>query len=99
MIEVFKITHGLYDADVTAGFLQVQEDPKTRSHKYSIFKRHSYLNMGKLSFTNRVVDQWNNLPDSVVQSETVQSFESRLDKLWKESESEVMYDHDCDIFS
>ena len=95
MIEVFKITHGLYDGDVTAGFLQEQKDSITRGHKYSLFKRHSNLNMRKFSFANRVVDQWNNLPDSVVHAETVQSFESRLDKLWKESE--VMYDHDCDV--
>ena len=95
MIEIFKITHGLYDGDVTAGFLQVQEDHKTRGHKYSLFKRHSNLNMRKFSFTIRVVDQWNNLPDSVVHAVTVQSFESRLDKLWKESE--VMYEHDCDM--
>ena len=60
-----------------------------------VIKRHDNLNMRKFSFTNRVVDQWNNLPDSVVHDETVQSFESRLDKLWKESQ--VMYDHDCDV--
>ena len=36
MIEVFKITHGLYDGDVTAGFLQVQEDSKTRDHEYIV---------------------------------------------------------------
>ena len=95
MIEVFKITHGLYYGDVTAGFLQEQKDSITRGHKYSLFKRQSNLNMRKFSFANRVVDQWNNLPDSVVHAKTVQSFESRLDKLWKESE--VMYDHDCDV--
>ena len=42
-----KITHGLYDGDVTAGFLQVQEDSKTKDHKYSLFKRHSNLNMSR----------------------------------------------------
>ena len=53
--------------------------------------------MTKFSFTNKVLDQWNNLPDSVVTAETVQSFESRLDELWKDSE--VMHHHDCDILS
>ena len=90
-----EITHGLCDGDVTAGFLQVQQDSKTRGHKYSLFKRHPNLNMRKFSFTNRVVDQWNNLADSVVQAETVRSFETKLDKVWKESK--VMYVHDCDV--
>ena len=94
-LPIIKITHGLYDRGVAAGFLPVQDDSKSRGHKYSLSKRDSNLNTRILSFTNRVVDQWNNLPDSVMQAETVQSFESRLDKLWKESE--VMYDNDCDV--
>ena len=52
MIEVFKITHRLYDGYVTAGFLQEQKDSKTRGHKYSLSKKHSNLNMWKFSFTN-----------------------------------------------
>ena len=62
--------------------LQVQEDSKTRGHKYRSFERQSNLNMRKFSFTDRIVDQWNNLPDSVVKAQTVQSFESRVDRLW-----------------
>ena len=59
MIEVFKITHGLYDADVTAGFLQVQEDPKTWSHKYCIFKRHSWSH-NTVSSKDTVTSTWGN---------------------------------------
>ena len=95
MIDVFKFTHGLHDRGIAAGFLPVQDDSKSRGHKYSLFIKDSNINTRILSFTNRVVDQWNNLPDSVMQAETVQSFESRLDKMWKESE--VMCDDDCDV--
>ena len=98
MIETFKITHDLYDKDVTAGFLpMVPQDSITRGHRYTIFKRNFNLNIRKNSFTYRIVDQWNHLPESVVTANTVRSFEHRLDKMWKQSAPEVMYDHEINI--
>ena len=39
--------------------------------------------MRKFAFAHRVVDVWNDLPSTVVEAETVYSFEARLDKAWK----------------
>jgi len=38
----------------------------------------------KTSFTNRIVNVWNSLPDTVVMSEMVlvNKFKNRLDKIW-----------------
>ena len=36
--------------------------------------------MAKYSFGNRVVNDWNSLPDSVVQATSVDAFKGRLDR-------------------
>ena len=36
--------------------------------------------LGQIFFSNRVVDAWNELPQYVVDTETVNSFKARLDK-------------------
>ena len=100
MIEVFKITHGLYDRDVVKGFLPVRDKSDdanvlTRGHKYTLYKRHSNLNLRKFNFTYRVTDQWNCLPDHVVKCKTVRAFEAKLDSIWRDTD--VMYDHECDL--
>ena len=97
MIETFKITHDLYDKEVTTDFLPMKKDKITRGHKYSLIKRDWNLNIRKNSFTYRIVDQWNNLPDSVVASKTVKCFESRLDKMWKSNKPEVVFNPDCNV--
>ena len=98
MIEAFKITHGLYDTDVTDGFLpMVPQDSITRGHEFSIVKRPHNVNIRKNSFAFRIVDQWNHLPRSVVMVGTVKSFEHELDSMWKRSAPEVMFDWECDV--
>ena len=95
MIEVFKITHGLYDESVSTELL-VKQHSITRGHPYSLYKRHCRLDLRKYSFCNRVVDQWNVLPEHVVNVDTVMSFERALDKLWMGTD--VMYCPETNLF-
>jgi hypothetical protein len=44
--------------------------------------RKSRRNLRKFSFTNRIVDLWNTLPQSVIDAKDVRQFEIRLDKYW-----------------
>ena len=46
-------------------------------------QKRSRLDVRKYSFCMRVVDSWNQLPPSVVEAETVNAFERRLDRHWK----------------
>jgi len=39
-------------------------------------------NLHKYFFSNRVIQTWNSLPDSVVASSTIDSFNNNLDKFW-----------------
>ncbi len=91
MIETYKIMTGIYDPDVTPGLFELASTDRTRGNRYKIIKKNCRLNIRKYSFTHRVVDIWNNLPDRVVTAKTVKSFENRLDKLW--SNQDIKYDH------
>ena len=55
----------------------------TRGHHLKIFKGRCRLNIKQNSFIHRCTDVWNSLPQSVVEAPSVQSFEGKLDKLWK----------------
>ena len=52
-------------------------DSKVRGHTYKIV--FTWL-LEKNFSSNRVVDAWNELPQYVVDAETVNSFKARLDK-------------------
>ena len=82
MIETYKIHTGKYDPEVS-NFIKLREDSYTRGHKYKIYKYRPRLNVRKYSFCMRIVDQWNSLPSSVVDAKSVNSFERRLDRLWR----------------
>ncbi len=85
MIETFKIITNIYDPDCTEGVFQLREIDTTRGHSKKIFKKNKF-SMMKYSFPNRVVNNWNDLPEWVVLAATVMQFESRLDRAWSEQE-------------
>jgi len=49
----------------------------------------------KYSFTIRIVNLWNSLPENVVSANTVKTFKNRLDKFW--SGQELVYDYKADL--
>ena len=55
-------------------------DSKVRGHTYKIVKNSFRLDVRKTFYSNRVVDAWNELPQYVLDAETVNSFKERLDK-------------------
>ena len=58
MIEMFKLTHGIYDKEVVEGFLDIRPS-RARGHLYNVYKRglDKGLNVRKFSFIDRVTDQ------------------------------------------
>ncbi|KAK3091034.1 hypothetical protein FSP39_016640 [Pinctada imbricata] len=97
MIETYKITSGIYDREVTEGFLKKDQGTRTRGHSEKLQKGHCRLNLRKYSFTNRIVDTWNSLPQYVISSKSVKSFEANLDKHWENID--VKYDYNASITS
>ena len=59
---------------------------RVRGHKLKLFKNGSRLKLRQKFFSNRVVDTWNNLPESVVDAPSIHSFERRLDRVWRKQD-------------
>ena len=87
--EVFKITHNIYDPEVS---LELRYYPKsnTRGNKYKLLNHTFHYDTRKCSFSARIVNIWNSLPNFVVDVDTVCLFKTRLDKFWMHQD--VMYD-------
>jgi ribonuclease P/MRP protein subunit RPP40 len=79
LIECFKIMKGFYNLDKHK-FWNPASTTNTRGHDCKIFKPQARVNSVKSFFTHRVVDEWNSLPQDVVDANSVNSFKNRLDK-------------------
>jgi len=94
MIEVFKITCNLYDPEVSPE-LRYYPKSNTRGNKYKLHNHAFHYDTWKYSFTARIVNIWNSLPNSVVDGDTVCLFEARLDKFWMHQD--VLYNFTADL--
>ena len=81
MIQVFKILHGIDDIDMNI-FFKFAGDGGTRGHTLKLTKARAKKSSRLNSFSIRTISTWNALPQDVVSSGTVNSFKSKLDKLW-----------------
>jgi len=97
MIEVFKILCSLYDVSVTAELFTLVKGSITRGHHLKLNKENSRLDIRKNSFVMRIVNPWNSLSDDVVSAPSVMSFESRLDKAWKDQPMKYNYKEDLKL--
>ena len=82
MIETFKITHNIYDNLTTNSLIHYNTNSVTRSNSYKLFKPRCNTKRFQHFFTNRIINNWNNLPEAIVSSESVNTFKNRLDKHW-----------------
>ena len=78
MIETFKLLKGIAKLDYHI-FVKLSVDYKVRGHTYKIVKNSFHLDVRTNFFSNRVVDACNEVPQCVVDAETVNYFKARLD--------------------
>ena len=83
MIELFKMVTGAHDRLLTEGLLQFSTEGRTRGHSFKLMKTRCRLDIRKYSFFHRIIDPWNSLPPTVVESPSLMTFESRLDRHWR----------------
>ena len=79
LIEVFKILRGFSKVDSSTWF-RLSQHNRTRGHQYKIVKTGSNLDIRKNFFSQRIVNQWNQLPTEVVEAESVNVFKNKLDR-------------------
>ena len=95
MIEVFKITHNIYDPEVSPELRYQKSNRPTRGNKYRLLNHTFHYDTRKYSFSARIVNTWNSLPNFVVDVDIVCPFKTRLDKFWMHQD--VMYDFAADL--
>jgi len=89
MIEGFKITKHNYDYKV-APELIYDINKVTKENDFRLSKNRSHYDLSKFSFTNRIFNIWNSLPNAVVDVYSVNLFKSRPDNFWMSQD--VKYD-------
>ena len=94
MIEIFKITHNIYDEAVSPD-LSLYARASTRGNNYKLVNHSFHYDLRKRFFPARIVNTWNSLPNSIVDANTVNAFKARLDKFWLHQT--VKYDFTADL--
>ena len=93
IIQVFRILKGIDKVD-PATFFTHTNSTMTRGHKLKLVKPRSNSNLRLHSFSQRVINVWNSLPDYAINCNTVNSFKSALDKVWANDELQFDIPHD-----
>ena len=78
-IEVFKIVNGYEDVDRNM-FFKRKEGSRTRGHKAALAKEQCRLDTRKYSFSQRVINEWNKLPNGCFNASSVNMFNNRIDR-------------------
>ena len=85
MIQVFKFLSGSI-ALTSCNFLHVSDNSQvTRGHSLKLVKEFSRTDIRRFSFSQRVVNEWNSLPEWVVSSNSVLCFKVNIDKFFTNS--------------
>ena len=90
MIEAYKITNGIYDTEVVPN-LKFRENVSLRGHSKTLRKDRVNKRIRANSFTQRIVNIWNSLPECIVGAPSVSAFKNRLDKFWENQEIKFNY--------
>ena len=65
---------------------------ETRGHRFKLDKPRANTKIRQNSFSNRVINVWNDLPDKVVAAPSINSFKNALEKEWKDDEIKYNFD-------
>ena len=79
------IKEGAYDKSLP-NLLKLKSDlglKEVSGHNKQLYRRYARLDIVKHSFNIRVCKLWNSLPQHVIDSPTIKSFEIALDKHWQ----------------
>ena len=76
---MFKIVNVYEDVDRNM-FFKLKEGNRTRGHKAALVKEQCMLDMRKYSFSQRVINESNKLPNYCVNAGFVNMFINRIDR-------------------
>ena len=88
MIQIFKILNDSLRIDKNQ-FFKIREGSRTRGHRNKIFKEHAIRVPRRNNLPQKSANDWNLLPEKVVNSPSVNIFKNRLDKYWLEHHYDI----------
>ena len=93
MIETYKIIKEIYDKGVAPTLILSKDVAvrSTRGHQFRLYKVRANKQIRANSFSYRIVNPWNSLPENVVNAPSLNAFKNRLDKYWKNQD--ILYDY------
>ena len=71
LIFLYKILNNHFNSDFTIIYTPTPLATTTRGHQSKLFKQHSRLLCRSNYYMNRVINEWNSLPTSVVESSSI----------------------------
>ncbi len=79
MILVYKILQGSLEGVQWRDFFQMAGTSRLRGHSLKLKKERSGLDLRKFTFSERVVNMWNDLRADIVTAPTVKPFKKLLE--------------------
>ena len=76
---MFKIVNGYENVDRNMLF-KLKGGSRTRGHKAALVQEQCRLDMRKYSFSQRVIIEWNKLPNDCVNASSLNMFKNRIDR-------------------
>ncbi len=80
---VYKIHHGSLEGDQWRDFLQMADTSRLRGHSLKLKKERPRLDLRKFTFSQRVVNMWNDLPADTGTAPTAKVFKQLLEAHFK----------------
>jgi len=82
LIEVFKVLKGF--EGVEEELFCKRHISNTRGHFMKLYKDTVNRNILIYSFANKMIEQWNKLPEMVIIASSINSFKNKIDKYLRE---------------
>ena len=82
VLQVYRIINEIDNIPFSAFF--VYSKTSTRGHQFKLEKPRASTKLRQNSFSHRVINDWNNLPEVAVKCKTINSFKNALEKFWKD---------------
>ena len=82
LVQVYKIVNKIDKLNINS-FFNIRKESKTRGNSHKFIKSQNRLNIRANAFSQRVVNDWNSLPEECIASKDLNNFKSTLNKHWK----------------
>ena len=81
MITLYQIFHGLVDLELL-DFFSLSSYSSTRGHSRKLYKSRSSCRARSKFFSIRVINDWNSLPERIINAPSISNFKNLLDCYW-----------------